>query len=490
MSIKSKHKHSLNRVFFLAAADALIVLVPLPLAVFWSRRAENVYDLSWALLARWAMGGLAAVSAAVWIGAWGLASWRRRAPASPFPRLVTAALSRAAIVAGAIAAALIVAELLSPLFLPAFVELSGLHRVEDDADLLYTLKPGAVKRYKDLHEGKLISYEINSLGFRDREFPADKPPGVYRILAIGDSVTFGFDINRGDTWCTILEEKLNDWAGQTGWPLRFEVINGGVGGYNTWNEVNFLEKRGLRLQPDLVIFQFCFNDVGDPISLIAAVSYFHFKHLPVGMFPNPASAARHQETILTIEEKHITLKRALWFVLRKHSRLFGYFERVAAGVRARRESELRVSRSGASSQSAPQHARYYFQECLEALAGTDTPEFKWLRDNLMRLKIIASREGFPVVFFIPPLSYQLVETGPVYRKPIEVVADLARDMGFIVSNPLPALEAASENAQTCYIGSDVAHFNRKGHEVVAEELKKTIVTMIGASSTKPDKAVR
>lgn len=77
-----------------------------------------------------------------------------------------------------------------------------------------------------------------------------------RILALGDSVTMGLFVeDRAAIWTEVLERRLTA-AGHA-----VEVINFGVSGYNTGQEVALLEDRGLRLSPDLVVLQYSLNDV-------------------------------------------------------------------------------------------------------------------------------------------------------------------------------------------------------------------------------------
>ncbi|HLX07659.1 MAG TPA: SGNH/GDSL hydrolase family protein [Thermoanaerobaculia bacterium] len=88
----------------------------------------------------------------------------------------------------------------------------------------------------------------NSLGFRDREHAVAKPPGVYRIVVLGDSIAAGLHVERNqDVFPPILEQLLQ----QRG--LRAEVINLAVSGYNTQQEVELLRERGLQYHPDLVL---------------------------------------------------------------------------------------------------------------------------------------------------------------------------------------------------------------------------------------------
>jgi hypothetical protein len=99
-------------------------------------------------------------------------------------------------------------------------------------------------------ERAFFDYEgaSNSQGFRDGEHAVAKPPGVYRIVVIGDSVGAGLKVERTeDTFPPLLQQML-DARG-----LKSEVINLSVSGYNTQQEVELLRERGLAYSPDLVI---------------------------------------------------------------------------------------------------------------------------------------------------------------------------------------------------------------------------------------------
>lgn len=94
----------------------------------------------------------------------------------------------------------------------------------------------------------------NSLGFRDYEH-AEKSAGVHRILVLGDSVTSGHFIKHyTDAFPALLEEKLKARG------LDVEVLNFGVNGYNTQQEVEILRDRGLAFDPDVVVVAYCLND--------------------------------------------------------------------------------------------------------------------------------------------------------------------------------------------------------------------------------------
>jgi hypothetical protein len=102
----------------------------------------------------------------------------------------------------------------------------------------------------------------NQDGLRDERMPAANP-NVTRVLALGDSVTFGMGVDQKDTFPAWLERIANS-AGQTGKPL--EVINAGVSGYNLADEANYLPFLLDRYRPDLVIWLMIPNDYDDSLA--------------------------------------------------------------------------------------------------------------------------------------------------------------------------------------------------------------------------------
>jgi lysophospholipase L1-like esterase len=103
-----------------------------------------------------------------------------------------------------------------------------------------------------------VPVSINSEGLRDREFSLDKPPDVYRIMMLGDSTTFGWGVKQDDTAAKFLERKLNADL-PTGYN-RVEVMNTGVGNYDTVQEATYYETIGWEYHPDLVVLVFFIND--------------------------------------------------------------------------------------------------------------------------------------------------------------------------------------------------------------------------------------
>ena len=106
------------------------------------------------------------------------------------------------------------------------------------------------------HE-RIVHIVTNSLGLRTPEI-GPKPAGVRRVLALGDSFTFGHAVEAAETWPAVLQELLNARGGP-----RYEVVNAGVGGYGTGQQLLLFDELQARVQPDLVVLGFAV--VNDPL---------------------------------------------------------------------------------------------------------------------------------------------------------------------------------------------------------------------------------
>lgn len=97
----------------------------------------------------------------------------------------------------------------------------------------------------------------NSLGFRGAEIDAPKPDGVFRIIAIGGSATYGAAVaDDRETYPTQLAAEL----ARRGYE-DVEIINAGVLEYSSWEDLFNFEFRILDLEPDLVLVQTGYEDI-------------------------------------------------------------------------------------------------------------------------------------------------------------------------------------------------------------------------------------
>jgi hypothetical protein len=112
-----------------------------------------------------------------------------------------------------------------------------------------------------------VPVHINSFELRDdREYDLHKGPRTFRILVLGDSVTFGHGAISENTYPALLERQLRDWRPDVDW----QVWNAAVPGYNTSQELALLLQSGSRFKPDLVIVGFYPNDVVDNYTVMPA----------------------------------------------------------------------------------------------------------------------------------------------------------------------------------------------------------------------------
>jgi hypothetical protein len=105
-----------------------------------------------------------------------------------------------------------------------------------------------------------VPVHINSLELRDpREYALAKGANTFRILVLGDSVTFGHGSLYEHSYPYLTEQRLKAWKPGIDW----QVWNAGVPGYNTSQELAHLREVGDRFQPDLVVVGFYENDLTD-----------------------------------------------------------------------------------------------------------------------------------------------------------------------------------------------------------------------------------
>jgi len=120
--------------------------------------------------------------------------------------------------------------------------------------IIYELRPNINVVYQN------VNVQINSQGWRDREYPIHKSENVVRIVGLGDSCMFGFGVPHNKDYEAILERDLNLKFPDKKW----EIINTAVPGYNTVMEVETLKQKALIYKPDIVFIEFICNDLDLP----------------------------------------------------------------------------------------------------------------------------------------------------------------------------------------------------------------------------------
>src|SRR5262249_28752753 len=114
-----------------------------------------------------------------------------------------------------------------------------------DRDVGWALVPG-IRREAAVCRGTetVARYvvEVNALGQRDRPRTYARTPGRRRVLVLGDSFVEAMQVEFGETFAARLEERLG-----------IEMLNAGVSGYSTDNEVRAFATRGGRYAADAVL---------------------------------------------------------------------------------------------------------------------------------------------------------------------------------------------------------------------------------------------
>ncbi len=121
--------------------------------------------------------------------------------------------------------------------------------------IIYTLKP----HLDVMFEGAPV--RTNSFGMRNRETTVEKPAATYRIALLGDSFAFGWGVEMDKSFASVMERSLNASLADG---EKVEVLNFGVPGYSTFQEVALLQSLGAQFKPDAVLVYFIENDFGLP----------------------------------------------------------------------------------------------------------------------------------------------------------------------------------------------------------------------------------
>jgi len=120
---------------------------------------------------------------------------------------------------------------------------------QDDQILDWRLRPGFAS-----DDGRI---SINSMGYRYREFKKEKGLGIKRIVCVGDSTTFGVNMDGEElTYPGQIEKMLNN-----GTSMKFEIINAGVPGYTSSQCLLYFKNNLIALSPDAIILYCGWNDL-------------------------------------------------------------------------------------------------------------------------------------------------------------------------------------------------------------------------------------
>ncbi len=275
---------------------------------------------------------------------------------------------------------------------------------------------------------------INSLGLRDDEFPREKPPGEYRVLCLGDSFTFALGVRFEDIYAQQLERMLAERHPRT----AVQVINAGVGGYNTRQERIYLETDGLSFDPDVVTVGFYWNDLvynEEPLPDLATTPR-------LGPSPEVRGLVEHDMPKWLRD----ILRRSLVLYLgtTRTKQLINTFDPPAS-----RYGEV---------QRALLHGDAAFLE----------PYWQATAEHLLALERAARERGIPVVLLVFPMENQIKLDFPEMAL-TETLRALWAPTGMPFVDLEPAYRAALERGENPFLPYDL-HPNATGMRLAAEAL--------------------
>lgn len=332
------------------------------------------------------------------------------------------AVTRAPLVLGGVAVALLLLELTARIFhLGPPLDTQYGSNVSDPF-IPYRRRP--LTRLTGRSDDFAYDYQHNSAGFRDGEHTREKPPGVFRIVALGDSFTYGVGAAFDDTYLARVERLLNERPGRT--PV--EIIKLGLPRYFPEAERLVLEHDGFSYHPDLIMVAFLPNDVVDTYEGLEAIRV-------------------RQDGFLSSQGLERFGAVTVW--LSKHSRAMrSLLVHVATFVRE---------------WTHPVHGQDIYRD-----GGFHEPDWRKVESEFERMRDLARQNGAKFVIVSIP------QHGPWSAErdyPDERLARWSAGHGVVFIPTLPALRAAS--AQQLYWPKD-GHCTPAGYGVIAETISAAL----------------
>jgi lysophospholipase L1-like esterase len=297
----------------------------------------------------------------------------------------------------------------------------------DEEHLGYGLRPGLETTVRG------IDIRVNRFGLRGPETGERPAPGVHRVLAIGDSATFGEGLAEADAFPSQLERELTARSGE-----RYEVLNSGVQGYNTENELTFLRTRGLALQPEAIVVGFNLNDF-DYAPVMG----------PLGILTRDPGARVSTWSPANISEFYLVLR---WLLITRGRFLGADAATTPNAVRKPGDPFVDLD-------------RYVSAERKNYYAKPNDGRWQTMVDSLHALGAVAREHHLPLVIAIIPDGDQFGDPPPALV-PQEKVLAICRDAGLDCIDLYPAFAAAG--GSDLYL--DIMHPNAAGQTIIARAL--------------------
>lgn len=134
--------------------------------------------------------------------------------------------------------------------------------------------------------GTSFKVSTNGRSMRYDEIPIGRQPGVIRLLALGDSTTFGWGVEQDKTYPAQLEKMLGTLQLERYPDVKIQVINGGVPGYTSFQGLHHFKTNAAAYEADIILFGYIVQDarrtrITDKQQAIDAMSVDYLRDHPL-----------------------------------------------------------------------------------------------------------------------------------------------------------------------------------------------------------------
>jgi lysophospholipase L1-like esterase len=287
-----------------------------------------------------------------------------------------------------------------------------------------------------LFAGAPVSF--NQLGLRDRERSHERTPGRIRILALGDSVTFGLGVAEAETFPRVTEDLLN--ATRRKDLSSVEVLNFGMPGFNTVHELAQLRELGFAFHPDVVVLGFLYNDVEPSTAQSARLARTIGLDAASGASAAP-SLGRRVKAGINSGDKY----------LKDHSLFFAWLSpRLGIVLRP-----LGAKGFGQVGEVKDQYA-------------DSSPHWTWARTALLEMKRLCDERGIEFVVVIIPAMARFTESSYPIKEYHTAVSDFCRAHSITFLDLLPHFWGL--DGSRFWTSLSDGHPNAQGHRIMASAL--------------------
>ncbi len=338
------------------------------------------------------------------------------------------------------------------------------------------IRPCVVNR-----EDQVTRYNSNSFGFRGKEFPREKKEGVYRIIAIGDSCTFGVGVSSDEhAYPALLEKKLNETIKNR----RFEVINAGIPGYLCLQSlISFLTEL-VDYNPDMIIVSTGWNDLGRIFTLESNIDHGY-----EGIFVG-ANRFKYESKKETLYERFNNLasvkmlNKWKYKILRWKNKDMLFKQEKMKDVKNELNKEREALETYATQSFYIDRGERIFRTCLDSLLSyAKSRNIKVAVLTLPQLILMDMPKDYykKVVDKFPSLYYFAIDKqisslrNSLYIKYNEIIKETAKKNNCMLIDAVSFFPRDDSNIDLYY---DHVHLNDKGNALLSEIVYKNILKLV------------